>query len=41
VYPPGYKPKRTTHQMRPLPWLGDHIGDLTAYLDAAENQNSP
>lgn len=33
-YPPGYIPKRTTHQMRALPWLAGHIDDLTAYLNA-------
>jgi mono/diheme cytochrome c family protein len=35
-YPPGYKPKRATHLMRPLPWLAPKIGDLTAFLDAAK-----
>jgi hypothetical protein len=35
AYPVGYVPKRHTHIMRPLPWLGPHIGDLTAFLDAA------
>ena len=35
AYPPGYIPKRTTHQMRALPWLSGHIDDLTAYLKAA------
>jgi mono/diheme cytochrome c family protein len=35
AYPAGYHPKRATHLMRPLPWLGPEIGDLTAYLDAA------
>lgn len=35
VYPVGYMPKRHTHIMRPLPWLGPHIDDLTAFLDAA------
>jgi mono/diheme cytochrome c family protein len=34
-YPPGYRPKRNTHQMRSLPWLSGSIGDLKAYLDAA------
>lgn len=36
AYPPGYQPKRTTHLMRPLPWLAPEIGDLTAYLAAAQ-----
>jgi mono/diheme cytochrome c family protein len=35
AYPPGYKPKRGTHEMRPLPWLDGHVGDITAYLKAA------
>jgi mono/diheme cytochrome c family protein len=34
-YPPGYRPKRRTHQMRSLPWLSGSIGDLKAYLDAS------
>ena len=38
-YPPGYKPKRTTHAMRPLPQLKDRIDDIVAFLDdAAKNQ---
>jgi mono/diheme cytochrome c family protein len=36
-YPPGYKPQRSTHLMRSLPWLAGHIDDLTAYLAAAGN----
>jgi mono/diheme cytochrome c family protein len=36
AYPVGYDPKRHTHLMRPLPWLGPHIDDLTAYLAAAK-----
>jgi mono/diheme cytochrome c family protein len=39
AYPPGYVPKRTTHQMRALPWLNGHIDDLTAYLDAAADDH--
>ena len=35
-YPPGYKPKRTTHLMRKLPWLAPRIDDLTAFLAAAK-----
>ena len=31
-YPPGYKPKRTTHLMKELPWLAPNIGDLAAFL---------
>jgi len=37
-YPPGYKPKRTTHAMRALPQLAGHIGEITAFLaEAAAN----
>ncbi len=32
-YPPGYKPKRTTHAMRPLPQLKDQIDNLAAFLE--------
>ncbi len=35
AYPPGYKPKRSTHAMQPLPQLAPRIGDLAAYLAAA------
>jgi mono/diheme cytochrome c family protein len=39
-YPPGYKPKRTTHAMSAFPQLKGHIDDLTAFLDqAAKNQH--
>lgn len=38
-YPPGYKPKRTTHAMRALPHLAHQIDNLTAFLaDSAANQ---
>lgn len=37
-YPPGYKPKRTTHAMRALPQLANHIDDLTAFLQEAAKQ---
>ncbi len=36
-YPPGYKPKRYTHNMRAFPQLAGQIGDLAAYLQAAAN----
>jgi mono/diheme cytochrome c family protein len=36
-YPPGYKPKRNTHNMRAFPRLAGKIGDLAAYLQAAAN----
>ncbi len=32
-YPPGYKPKRTTHAMRALPQLIGRIDDLMAFLN--------
>ena len=38
AYPPGYKPQRTTHAMRPFPQLQGHIGDLAAFLAAAKEQ---
>ena len=31
-YPPGYKPKRDSKAMPPMPYLADKIDDLTAYL---------
>lgn len=31
-YPPGYKPKRDSKAMPPMPQLADKIDDLTAYL---------
>lgn len=39
-YPPGYKPKRTTHAMRAFPELKGHIDDLTAFLDQAGKTQS-
>lgn len=33
-YPDGYKPKRPTHIMQPLPFLKDEIPNLQAYLNA-------
>jgi mono/diheme cytochrome c family protein len=38
AYPPGYRPKRGTHLMRPLPWLAPKIDDLTAFLAAASQE---
>ena len=35
-YPPGYTPKQPGGAMPKLPYLKDHIGDLAAYLAAAE-----
>jgi mono/diheme cytochrome c family protein len=37
-YPAGYKPKRPTHLMRALPWLAPKIDDLSAFLQAAQQQ---
>jgi mono/diheme cytochrome c family protein len=36
TYPPGYRPRRESANMPKLPHLADFIGDLTAYLGAAE-----
>lgn len=35
-YPPGYAPKRGSKAMPPLPYLKDHVPDIAAYLQAAE-----
>jgi mono/diheme cytochrome c family protein len=32
AYPPGYKPKRGTAIMQPMPQLASALDDLTAYL---------
>ena len=34
TYPEGYKPKRETHTMQPLPQLEPQLDDLAAYLHA-------
>jgi len=39
AYPPGYKPKRTSHVMQPLPWLAPNIDQITAFLDAAAREH--
>jgi mono/diheme cytochrome c family protein len=39
TYPPGYKPKRASRVMQPLPWLAPNIDQLTAFLDAAAQQH--
>lgn len=39
-YPPGYKPKRTTHAMIPLPHLEPEIPALAAYLAQAAHKGS-
>jgi mono/diheme cytochrome c family protein len=33
TYPPGYRPKRETHQMAALPFLKDEIPALSTYLN--------
>lgn len=38
-YPPGYKPKRTTHNMRAQPQLANRIDDLVAFLAEAAKKN--
>lgn len=35
-YPPGYKPKRATTLMQPLPDLAGSIDDLAAFLASVE-----
>jgi hypothetical protein len=35
-YPPGYKPKRATKAMKPLPQLREQIPALHAYLNSPE-----
>ena len=35
-YPPGYEPKRATHQMPRLAHLKDYVGDLAADLDSVK-----
>ena len=37
-YPDGYKPKRTTHNMRAQPQLKNKIDDLVAFLAEAANK---
>lgn len=37
-YPPGYKPKRTTHEMRKLPNLKPDIDNLAVFLQAAASK---
>jgi len=39
-YPPGYKPKRTTHNMRAQPQLANKIDDLVAFLAEAAKTNA-
>ena len=37
-YPPAYKPKRTTHAMRSMPFLKNQIDNLYAFLQEAAKQ---
>lgn len=39
AYPPGYHPKRTTHEMRAFPRLTPEIPYLAAYLAAAKTHH--
>ena len=39
-YPPGYKPKRTTHAMREMPFLKNQIDNLAAFLEEAAQQKN-
>jgi hypothetical protein len=41
AYPPGYRPKRDTHLMQPMSWMGAHIDDITAYLAAVTKIAAP
>lgn len=34
-YPPGYKPKRETSVMKPMPHLASAVPDLAAFLEVA------
>jgi len=38
TYPPGYKPKRNSHAMLPLPHLAGKIDDLAAFVAAAKDE---
>jgi mono/diheme cytochrome c family protein len=37
-YPPGYRPKRNTHQMRAFPELAPDAGALAAFLRSAQQR---
>ena len=37
-YPPGYRPKRNTHQMRAFPELAPDAGALAAFLHSAQER---
>lgn len=37
-YPPGYKPKRGTNVMQPLPFLQPNLDDIAAFLAAPQTQ---
>ena len=36
AYPHGYTPKRSTHLMRAIPTLAPEVGNLAAFLQAAQ-----
>jgi mono/diheme cytochrome c family protein len=40
-YPPGYKPKRSSHAMRALPQLANQIDNLYAFLQEAVQGPAP
>ncbi|HLH78535.1 MAG TPA: hypothetical protein VKV28_17170 [Candidatus Binataceae bacterium] len=40
-YPPGYRPKRNTHQMRAFPELAPDAGALAAFLRSVQNRTPP
>jgi len=40
-YPPGYRPKRSTHAMVPLPHLEPKLDDLAAYLGSVRPASIP
>lgn len=37
-YPKGYKPKRDTHMMFPMPWLKDDVHALKEFLNLKEEK---
>jgi mono/diheme cytochrome c family protein len=34
AYPPGYRPKRSTHLMQTMPWVAPKLDDIAAFLAA-------
>ncbi len=41
TYPPGYKPKRSTHTMSALAHLKDEIESLTLFLNSTDEHRHP